>query len=108
MDAVIEAMRELKRATARELAEATGMSLRTVERYIVHLRNVESLCVLVPHNPKLVAGAIYGMGAGQHGGAFETDTVTQRMVGASDWERGQHAHRSGLLAALFPFNREQA
>ena len=34
--------------------------------------------------------------------------VIRRFVPAEEWPRGEHAHRSGLVAYLFPFAPEQA
>lgn len=32
----------------------------------------------------------------------------RRLLGADEWPRGEHAHRSGLLAALFPLASGEA
>lgn len=105
----IELMRAMGTGTAAELADRMELKKSTIVRYVAHLYAEDVFRVVCP--PDSTAPAIYALSpAHAQATASEGDTypVIQRTVGANDWPRGQHAHRMGLLAALYPITPAQA
>lgn len=108
---IMAAMTDLRTATYRQISDATAITLRAVPRYVYHLVETGRLELLSAHDPCRALPSIYGMPG------FDVEDIAppevkerperqyemnQRRVEANDWPRGQHAHRSGLLAAFFP------
>lgn len=93
-------------ASQAQIAEAIGVNRRTAGRYVGHLCEIGHLNQLV--SPGFGEPALYELGdAGDDvplaPSAPLAPEFIQRTVGPDDWQRGEHAHRSDLLAAFYPF-----
>lgn len=96
---ILNAILDLGTATPAQLIAATGIDKRAMTRYLAYLREDGRMVQLTPHSAPLGISATYTAGEGV---AIEPESI-QRAVGADDWQRGEHAYRSGLLAVFFPF-----
>jgi hypothetical protein len=101
---IMDVMIRMGTATAEQIAQATEIDKRAVARYVYHLRETGRMVLLTPHNVGGGIPALYGVAEGL-AADLEPEFI-RRTVGANDWPRGEHAHRSGLLAAFFPFAQE--
>lgn len=105
--AIIDFMQAARKASTDEIAAGTGIDKRAVHRHLYHLCETKNLELLAAKTVRPGAPAVYGWVEGSEY-ASPAEFFEQRRVAADDWPRGQHAHRSGLLAALFPLASQGA
>lgn len=107
LDGIVALVARLGTATAAQIEEGMMLKRRMAGLYIAYLCSVDRLALHQRHNSggnaRTGSKAIYKLGAAANVPPPEAEPFEgQRMVGANDWPRGEHAHRTGLLAAFFP------
>jgi hypothetical protein len=111
LEAIIALVAREKTASAAQIAELVNLPPRMANMYVTYLCDILRLAVHTKHNSARRQTALYCLGTESGplpvGDCKDASIVVQRSVGVNDWPRGEHAHRSGLLHALFPFARER-
>lgn len=105
---IIEYVARVEAATHDDIAAVVGVAPRTANVCVMYLCSIDRLAVVQRHNSNLSLKAKYGVGhasgplpvAGEK--TLSGAEAVQRRVDADQWPRGEHARRSGLVAALFP------
>lgn len=103
--------------SAVQLAEETGGKPGMVNLYIAYLKSINRLTVYdKPSSIRRVA-ATFSLGRNTdplpigspevvEASVAGDEGVSQRVLGANAWKRGQHAHRTGLLAYFYPIAQD--
>jgi hypothetical protein len=98
--------------SAESLTQQSGIKASVVKKYLKYLCLTGRAVVATPacYKPGRTSRATYRVGpvtapppeSVEEVYGRDASAADQRHVPADRWERGQHAHRSGLLAAFFP------
>lgn len=108
LEAIIASVETHGNRTAEQLVADTGILPRMVTLYVAYLRSIGQLGIFKRPSSVRREAAVYDRGpvtVPLPTGAPESGHVTGaavRRVGANEWRRGEHAHRSGLLGAFYP------
>jgi len=106
LDGIVELVARLGTATAAQIEEGMELKRRLTGIYIAYLCSIGRLALHQKHNSAANVRATYKLGVLADVPVPRADEFdVRRRVGANDWPRGEHAHRSGLLAVFYPFAR---
>jgi hypothetical protein len=117
MNAILASVAQHGVRSGVQLAQETGGKPGMVNLYIAYLKSINRLTVYDKPNAFRGTAATFSLGRNTDPVPVGTPEaaaavlpldlrLNQRVLAANAWKRGQHAHRTGLLAYFYPIAQD--